>query len=35
MDHSNFARTFGDHATPLEEAIRQTVRWYRQRHSGE
>ena len=28
-DHSDFTRTFGDHATPLGEAIRETVRWYR------
>jgi len=27
VDHSAFARTFGG-ATPLEEAIRETVRWY-------
>jgi nucleoside-diphosphate-sugar epimerase len=26
-----FARAFGDHATPLQDAIRRTVRWYRQR----
>jgi nucleoside-diphosphate-sugar epimerase len=29
-DHSDFARTFGEHATPLGEAIRETVRWYRE-----
>ncbi len=28
-DHSDFTRTFGDHATPLREAIDDTVRWYR------
>ena len=31
VDHSAFARVFGDHATPLREAIRETVR----RHSGD
>jgi nucleoside-diphosphate-sugar epimerase len=29
VDHSAYAGTFGDHATPLQEAIRETVRWYR------
>jgi nucleoside-diphosphate-sugar epimerase len=29
VDDSDFRRTFGDHATPLEEAIGNTVRWYR------
>jgi len=29
VDHSRFARAFGDHATPLREAIERTVRWYR------
>src|SRR5215210_3918749 len=33
VDHSDFARTFGDHATPLGEAIRETVRWYREHRS--
>jgi nucleoside-diphosphate-sugar epimerase len=33
VDHSDFAQTFGDHATPLEEAIRETVRWYREHRS--
>ena len=28
LDHSAFARAFGEEATPLREAIRQTVRWY-------
>jgi len=28
VDHSRFARAFGDHATPLREAVRRTVRWY-------
>jgi nucleoside-diphosphate-sugar epimerase len=31
VDHSSFARAFGDHATPLREAIRETVRWYGER----
>jgi nucleoside-diphosphate-sugar epimerase len=30
VDHSAFAQAFGDHATPLREAIRETVRWYRE-----
>ena len=30
VDSSKFARAFGDHATPLNEAIHQTVAWYRQ-----
>ncbi len=29
VDHSRFARAFRNHATPLREAIGQTVRWYR------
>lgn len=29
MDHSGFERAFGQRATPLEEAIAETVRWYR------
>jgi nucleoside-diphosphate-sugar epimerase len=29
VDHSAYAGAFGDHATPLPEAIRETVRWYR------
>jgi nucleoside-diphosphate-sugar epimerase len=29
VDHSRFERAFGGHATPLGEAIRKTVRWYR------
>lgn len=28
VDHSDFAAAFGDHATPLETAIRDTVAWY-------
>lgn len=30
VDNSKYVRAFGDHATPLREAIRQTVAWYRQ-----
>lgn len=33
VDHSDFTRTFGDHATPLGEAIRESVRWYREHRS--
>jgi hypothetical protein len=29
IDHSKFERAFGEHATPLGEAIGYTVRWYR------
>jgi len=29
VDHSAYAGAFGDHATPLPEAIRATVQWYR------
>ena len=29
VDHSDFTRTFGEHATPLGDAVRATVRWYR------
>jgi len=28
LDHSAFAQAFGEDATPLREAIRQTVSWY-------
>jgi nucleoside-diphosphate-sugar epimerase len=28
VDHSAYKAAFGDHATPLREAIRTTVRWY-------
>jgi nucleoside-diphosphate-sugar epimerase len=31
VDHSKFEQAFGNHATPLDEAIRQTVAWYRER----
>ena len=29
VDHSRFERTFGNHATPLQEAIHATVEWFR------
>jgi nucleoside-diphosphate-sugar epimerase len=29
VDHSKFGQAFGEHATPLKEAIGETVRWYR------
>ena len=29
VDHSRFERTFGNHATPLQEAIHTTVEWFR------
>ena len=36
VDHYKFERAFGDHATRLEEAIRDTVRWYRaKRQAGD
>jgi nucleoside-diphosphate-sugar epimerase len=34
VDHSNFEQAFGEHATPLEEAIGETVRWYRTMRPG-
>jgi nucleoside-diphosphate-sugar epimerase len=33
VDHSKFANTFGNIATPHEEAIRQTIAWYRAQQS--
>jgi nucleoside-diphosphate-sugar epimerase len=35
VDHSKFERAFGEHATPLKEAIANTVRWYRSKHPAE
>ncbi|HEV2580266.1 MAG TPA: SDR family oxidoreductase [Ktedonobacteraceae bacterium] len=32
VDHSRFAQTFGNHATPLREAIHTTVEWYRKQN---
>jgi len=34
VDHSKFERAFGERATPLREAIGETVRWYRSKHSA-
>jgi len=31
VDDSQYNQTFGNHATPLRDAIRATVAWYRQR----
>jgi nucleoside-diphosphate-sugar epimerase len=31
VDHSPFARAFGDHATPLREAVARTVAWFHDR----
>jgi hypothetical protein len=28
VDHSKYAQVFGERATPLHEAIGETVRWY-------
>jgi nucleoside-diphosphate-sugar epimerase len=30
LDHSKFDQAFGNHATPLNEAIEATVAWFRQ-----
>ncbi len=30
VDASRFEREFGERATPLREAVRRTVRWYRE-----
>lgn len=29
VDHRVYAQAFGDHALPLRDAVRETVRWYR------
>jgi nucleoside-diphosphate-sugar epimerase len=29
LDHSKFARAFGDHSTPLQQAVQATVAWYK------
>jgi nucleoside-diphosphate-sugar epimerase len=31
VDHSKFKQAFGEQATPLKEAIGETVRWYRRK----
>jgi nucleoside-diphosphate-sugar epimerase len=35
VDSSKFARAFGNHATPLKQAIHETVGWYRQHAQAE
>jgi nucleoside-diphosphate-sugar epimerase len=30
LNHSKYANAFGDHATPLQEAIRTTLQWFQQ-----
>jgi nucleoside-diphosphate-sugar epimerase len=34
VDHSKFEQAFGEYATPLKEAIGETVRWYRSKRSA-
>lgn len=34
MDHSKFARVYGDLSTPMSEAIQETVRWYWEREQN-
>jgi nucleoside-diphosphate-sugar epimerase len=34
VDHSKFEQAFGEQATPLKEAIGETVRWYRSKRQG-
>jgi nucleoside-diphosphate-sugar epimerase len=34
VDASRFERAFGEHATPLREAIQRTVHWYREERSA-
>jgi nucleoside-diphosphate-sugar epimerase len=31
VDHSDYASTFGDHATPLEKSLAETIDWFRLR----
>jgi nucleoside-diphosphate-sugar epimerase len=35
VDHSAYTHAFGDHSTPLREAIRATVQWYRAHAAAE
>src|ERR671913_1923444 len=35
VDHSKFEQAFGEQATPLREAIGETVRWYRSKRPAE
>jgi nucleoside-diphosphate-sugar epimerase len=30
VDSSKFTKAFGDHATPLEQSLSETITWYRQ-----
>jgi nucleoside-diphosphate-sugar epimerase len=32
VDHSSYATTFGDHATPLADSLESTVEWWRNNH---
>jgi len=34
VDHTKFENAFGNHATPLDKAIRETVSWFRENPSG-
>ena len=34
VDHSAYAATFGDHATPLDESLAVTIGWFRQHAKG-
>lgn len=34
VDHSAYAATFGDHATPLDESLAVTIDWFRQNAKG-
>jgi hypothetical protein len=34
VDHFDFARAFGDNVTLLKGAVRNTLRWYRERLVG-
>ena len=30
VDHGKYERAFGNHATPLRQAVRETLAWYRE-----
>jgi nucleoside-diphosphate-sugar epimerase len=34
VDHSGYAALFGDHVTPLRQAVRETVAWFRARQGS-
>lgn len=34
VDHGKFARAFGDHATPHDAALAQTLSWYKTHHAA-